>query len=223
MFDEKITIDVPEKRSCKITVKICLFLLLVGELALVLGLTGHCVWLTVDTRKMEREFSTTQDNIEKIQELPVIMSAFNQSQFIELVRSAVHEKIRGDIEDMERDLLLRINASETSLNEMYRESEDRLSAIEERLSQADIQEALTEISKTRSTLNDITLKLNRTEDIIITLEKAMEIVVNDIDEVEHDIEHLQEDTHAHDGALLTGTLSLWGGVVLTVTTFMTHY
>ena len=160
MFDEKITIDVPEKRSCKKTVRICLFLLLVGELALVLGLTGHCLWLTVETRKMERKFSTTQDDVKKIQELPVIMSAFNQSQFIELVRSAVHEKIRGDIEDMERDLLLRINSSEASLNEMYRESEDRLSAIEERLSQADIQEALTQISETRSTLSDITSKLN---------------------------------------------------------------
>ena len=152
--------------------------------------------------------TTTQDNLEKIQDLPVIKSAINQSQLIEELKSAVYEGLRRDTEKREQDLLAKINATDISLANIKRKLEEGLSAIERRLNETDIQEVLTELSVTKTTLSDVMLKLNRAEDTIEDIEKDLNDVSDEIGEAKHDIDHLQEDAHAHDGVASTSSFQV---------------
>ena len=220
MYDEKPGIMLPEKRPCGTVVKTTVLLLLVVELVLLLGLAAHCTWLTLETKKVDKTLSNTQEDVVKIEELPVIKSAFNQTRFIELVQSAVYKGIRADMENFERDLLLAINASESRLGETERGLEERVLAVEERLGQADIQDIITQLSATKSTLRDISLQLNNTEDSIRSIRNEVKEINKDIDVAEQNIGHLQDDTHVHDGASHIG-LTMWAGVMC-VTAFMTY-
>lgn len=178
------------------------------------GLTANCIWLTLETRGTAEVVTTTQDNLEKIQDLPVIKSAINQLELIEELKSAIYEGLRGDIEKKEQDLLAKINATDITLANIKRELQERLSAIEKRLNETDIQEVLTELSGTKTILSDIMLKLNTAEDTIEVIKKDINDVSDEIGEAKHDIDHLQEDAHAHDGAASTFSLQVCSAALI---------